>query len=135
MLNPINFRMNRLNLASSFFSLFVLFFLNGCGPQKLPSSAGLDQWLMHETIVYENKELSPEIYEEKASITVDLTQQLVTLYLGGEKVMVARTSTGIRTNTPVGSFRVTEKVESGKVSNVYGKIYDSNDEYVYLGQA
>ncbi|WP_133512133.1 L,D-transpeptidase [Candidatus Thiosymbion oneisti] len=68
-------------------------------------------------------------------IEVDLDKQKAFFYAGPNEIGWARVAAGVRsTPTPVGKFKITEKVAK-KRSNRYGKIYDSKGNLVIRNAA
>jgi len=101
-----------------------------------PSASGLgysDFWKPEETTVYKNELLDGMYLPAITRIEVNLQDQLATLYLADEKLMVARCSTGVRENTPKGTFKVLEKFNTGKRSNIFGIIKDDLGNTVHSG--
>jgi lipoprotein-anchoring transpeptidase ErfK/SrfK len=65
-----------------------------------------------------------------ASVVVRLGEQKAYFYRGGKQVAWTYVATGIEGHrTPTGKFRVMEKKED-KISNLYGKLLDSNGDVV-----
>lgn len=64
-------------------------------------------------------------------VTIDLSLQRGILYKGDQVAMDYPVSTGKGAfPTPTGNFTVLEKLQSGKRSNLYGKIYDAEGNVV-----
>lgn len=69
--------------------------------------------------------------ESNSSIRIDLSAQRGYLMNGKELALDYPVATGrSKYPTPTGNFKVLEKIESGKASTTYGKIYDADGKLI-----
>ena len=81
--------------------------------------------------IWKNKEVLARTNGSNSSITIDLSAQRAYLMKGKELAMDYPVATGqSKYPTPTGKFQVLEKIESGKASSTYGKIYDAEGDLI-----
>jgi len=81
--------------------------------------------------VWKNQAVLARTSGQNSSIRIDLSDQRGYLMNGSELAMDYPVATGTgKFPTPTGKFKVLEKVESGKSSSTYGKIYDAEGNLV-----
>lgn len=77
--------------------------------------------------IWMNREVLAQTDESNASIRIDLSEQRGYLMNDSQLALDYPVATGRAAfPTPTGDFKVLEKVESGKRSRTYGKIYDAD---------
>lgn len=81
--------------------------------------------------IWKNEEVLARTNASNSSIRIDLSAQRGYLMNGKELAMDYPVATGTsKYATPTGNFQVLEKIESGKASTTYGKIYDADGNLI-----
>lgn len=81
--------------------------------------------------IWKNKDVLARTNPSNASIRIDLSDQRGYLMNGSELAMDYPVATGrSKYPTPVGNYRVLEKIEKDKRSSTYGRIYDAEGKLV-----
>ncbi len=107
--------------------------LSSCSYKRNSGFGTSDRWAEHETIIYKNEELLKQLDPNRVIIAINLKSQLATIYQDYQEVLVTRCSTGVRGNTPKGTFKITEKIREGKRSNIFGTLFDDSYNPVFTG--
>ena len=79
--------------------------------------------------IYKDRTAFGELDEDNTRVEIDLSLQRARIYNNKDIAMDYPIASGRKTfPTPPGNYRIVEKVESEKQSNLYGTIYDSEGE-------